>query len=81
MSKKKAGGKLYQQVRRTGKRLGVKVYGGQTVGPGEILVRQRGTKFHSGLNVRLGRDHTLYAACAGKVIFKIKHGEQLVSVQ
>lgn len=81
MSKKKAGGKLYQQVRRAGKRLGVKVSGGQPVGPGEILVRQRGTKFHAGLNVRVGRDHTLYAAREGKVAFKIKQGDQLVSVQ
>lgn len=81
MSKKKAGGKLYQQVKRVGKRLGVKVSGGQPVGPGEVLIRQRGTKFHAGLNVRVGRDHTLYSARAGKVAFKIRHGEQLVSVQ
>lgn len=81
MAKKKQGGKTNQQTNREGKRLGVKVSGGQYVGPGEILVRQRGTKFHVGMNVRIGRDHTLYAAKEGKVLFSTKHGDSFVSVK
>lgn len=80
MAHKKQGGKLYQQSNRAGKRLGVKVSGGQKVGPGEILIRQRGTKFHPGANVRLGRDHTLYAGKGGRVEFKTRHGDAFVSV-
>lgn len=81
MAKKKAGGKLNQQVKRAGKRLGVKVSGGQFVGTGEVLVRQRGTKVHAGDNVEVGRDHTLYALKGGKVEFKVKQGENYVTVQ
>lgn len=81
MSKKKQGGKLYQQSNRAGKRLGVKVSGGQKVGPGEILVRQRGTRFHAGKNVRVGRDNTLYSSKDGKVEFKIRHGGSFVHIQ
>lgn len=81
MAKKKQGGKTNQQTNREGKRLGVKVSGGQYVGPGEILVRQRGTKFHVGMNVRIGRDHTLYAAKEGKVLFSTKQGDSFVSVK
>ncbi len=51
------------------KRLGVKVYGGQVVVAGNIIIRQRGTKFKPGLNVSMGRDHTLFALCEGKVGF------------
>lgn len=51
------------------KRLGVKIYGGQQVIPGNIIVRQRGTKFHPGTNVGIGRDHTLYALTGGVVSF------------
>lgn len=80
MSKKKQGGKLNQQTNRAGKRLGIKVSGGEYVGPGEILVRQRGTRFHAGKNVRVGRDHTLYSSKDGKVEFKIKHGDSFIHV-
>lgn len=80
MAKKKQGGKTNQQTNREGKRLGVKVSGGQHVGPGEILIRQRGTEFHAGANVRVGRDHTLYAGKAGQVLFSTKHGDSFVSV-
>ncbi|MCO5232109.1 MAG: 50S ribosomal protein L27 [Chitinophagales bacterium] len=51
------------------KRLGVKIFGGQDVIPGNIIVRQRGTKFHPGTNVGIGRDHTLFALKEGKVVF------------
>jgi len=52
--------------------LGVKVYGGQTVSAGSIIVRQRGTKFHAGTNVGMGRDHTLFALVDGSVSFAVK---------
>lgn len=54
------------------KRLGVKVYGGQDVVAGNIIVRQRGTQFHAGANVGMGRDHTLFALTNGKVSFELK---------
>ena len=54
------------------KRLGVKVFAGQTVTGGEIIVRQRGTKFHAGANVGIGRDHTLFALVDGQVSYAIK---------
>lgn len=56
------------------KRLGVKRFGGQQVNAGEIIVRQRGTKFHPGTNVGLGRDHTLFATATGAVQFQTKRG-------
>lgn len=62
------------------KRLGVKRYGGQLVGAGEILVRQRGTSFHPGLNVGRGGDDTLYALAGGRVEFGSKRGRRNVSV-
>ena len=62
--------------------LGVKVFGGQEVQPGAIIVRQRGTKFHPGTNVGVGRDHTLYALAAGKVSFRVggEFKRQMVNV-
>lgn len=81
MAHKKAAGKVSQKGRRVGKRLGVKVSGGEKVGTGAILVRQRGTKFHPGENVGLGRDHTLYALRRGVVEFGRRRGESLVSVK
>jgi large subunit ribosomal protein L27 len=54
------------------KRLGVKVFGGQTINAGGIIVRQRGTKFHPGTNVGIGRDHTLFALVTGKVVFDVR---------
>jgi large subunit ribosomal protein L27 len=63
------------------KRLGVKAYGGQVVKPGTIIIRQRGTKLHPGLNVMKGRDDTLFAVAAGQVEFKhIPNGRRIVSV-
>lgn len=69
MAHKKAGGSTRNGRDSESKRLGVKRFGGQVVSAGSILVRQRGTKFHPGLNVGLGRDHTLFAKIDGKVCF------------
>lgn len=60
--------------------LGVKRFGGQTVNAGEILVRQRGTQYHPGLNVGLGRDHTLFALEAGAVEFGSRRGRKVIDV-
>ena len=80
MAHKKAGGKTRQQSPRPGKRLGVKMYGGQKVAAGNIIIRQRGTKFHPGEGVGIGRDHTLFALKDGVVQFKKRLGKQIVFV-
>lgn len=72
MAHKKAGGSTRNGRDSRPKYLGVKRYGGQVVNAGEILVRQRGTQFHPGMHVGLGKDHTLYALKAGKVVFAVK---------
>lgn len=72
MAHKKAGGSSKNGRDSESKRLGVKRYGGEQVVPGNILVRQRGTRFHPGTNVGLGRDHTLYAKSAGRVVFETR---------
>ena len=72
MAHTKAGGSTQYGRDSKAKRLGVKRYGGQSVTPGDIIVRQRGTKFHPGSNVRRGEDDTLYAVAEGKVQFSIK---------
>jgi large subunit ribosomal protein L27 len=72
MAHKKAGGSTRNGRDSNAKRLGVKRYGGQVVKAGNILVRQRGTRFHAGENVGLGKDHTLFATADGKVVFEIK---------
>ena len=69
MAHKKAGGSSRNGRDSESKRLGIKRYGGQMVTAGSILVRQRGTQFHPGENVGMGRDHTLYACVAGTVQF------------
>jgi large subunit ribosomal protein L27 len=69
MAHKKAGGSSRNGRDSPGQRLGVKKYGGEHVVPGNIIVRQRGTKFHPGRNVGLGRDHTLFALVEGHVAF------------
>lgn len=81
MAKTKAGGKTRQKGRRVGKRLGVKVFGGQKVKNGMVLVRQRGTKFHSGKGVGQGRDFTLFATRDGVVDFQKREGKQFVVVK
>lgn len=70
MAHKKAGGSTKNGRDSESKRLGVKRYGGESVLAGNILVRQRGTKFHAGDNVGVGRDHTLFAKTDGKVTFE-----------
>ena len=72
MAHKKSGGSSRNGRDSPGQRLGVKRYGGQHVNAGEILVRQRGTKFHPGDNVGLGHDHTLFAKAEGAVKFTTK---------
>ena len=70
MATKKAGGSSRNGRDSAGRRLGVKMFGGQKVIIGNIIVRQRGTKFHPGVNVGMGRDHTLYAMIDGVISFK-----------
>lgn len=72
MAHKKAGGSTRNGRDSESKRLGVKIFGGQEVAPGNIIVRQRGTKFHPGSNVGCGKDYTLFAKSAGKVEFSVK---------
>lgn len=72
MAHKKAGGSSRNGRDSESKRLGVKIFGGQTVKAGNIIVRQRGTRFHDGVNVGCGKDHTLYAKADGKVVFEVK---------
>jgi large subunit ribosomal protein L27 len=72
MAHKKAGGSSRNGRDSQSKRLGVKVYGGERVNAGQILVRQRGTKVHAGANVGIGRDHTLYARVTGQVKYAVR---------
>ena len=72
MAQKKGGGSTRNGRDSKPKMLGVKVFGGQAVSAGSIIVRQRGTKFHAGTNVGMGRDHTLFALIDGKVSFETK---------
>ena len=72
MAHKKAGGSTRNGRDSESKRLGVKRYGGESVLGGNILVRQRGTRYHAGRNVGVGKDHTLFATAAGKVVFETK---------
>jgi large subunit ribosomal protein L27 len=69
MAHKKAGGSSKNGRDSESKRLGIKTFGGQSVQPGQIIVRQRGTRFHAGANVGCGRDHTLFATAEGVVQF------------
>ena len=72
MAQKKGGGSTRNGRDSQPKMLGVKAFGGQVVSAGSIIVRQRGTKFHAGTNVGIGKDHTLFALIDGKVSFAIK---------
>jgi large subunit ribosomal protein L27 len=74
MAQKKGGGSTRNGRDSQPKMLGVKAYGGETISAGSIIVRQRGTKFHAGDNVGMGRDHTLFALVDGKVSFAVKGG-------
>ncbi|SHK85471.1 LSU ribosomal protein L27P [Marinobacter antarcticus] len=72
MAHKKAAGSTRNGRDSESKRLGVKRYGGESVSAGSIIVRQRGTRFHAGTNVGLGKDHTLFAKAGGQVKFEVK---------
>ncbi|MDX2112514.1 MAG: 50S ribosomal protein L27 [Alphaproteobacteria bacterium] len=80
MAHKKAGGSSRNGRDTAGRRLGVKKFGGQDVIPGNIIIRQRGTKVHPGTGVDMGLDHTIFAVQAGKVQFREKAGKMMVSV-
>jgi large subunit ribosomal protein L27 len=81
MAHKKAGGSSRNGRDSAGRRLGVKKFGGEQVLAGNILVRQRGTKWHAGANVGIGKDHTLFALEQGAVVFQTKaNGRTYVSV-
>ena len=81
MAHKKAGGSSRNGRDSAGRRLGVKKFGGEVVVPGNIIVRQRGTKFHPGVNIGMGKDHTLFALSDGIVEFvKKKNQRSYVSV-
>ncbi len=72
MAHKKAGGSSRNGRDSAGRRLGIKKYGDEAVIPGNIIVRQRGTKYHPGENVGMGKDHTIFAKIDGKVSFRTK---------
>ena len=81
MAHKKAGGSSRNGRDSAGRRLGLKQYGGEIVVPGNIIARQRGTKWHAGTNVGMGKDHTLFALVEGRVEFRTKaKGRTYVSV-
>ncbi|WP_308363790.1 MULTISPECIES: 50S ribosomal protein L27 [unclassified Microbulbifer] len=83
MAHKKAGGSTRNGRDSESKRLGVKRFGGQSVSAGSIIVRQRGTKFHAGVNVGMGKDHTLFATAEGVVKFEVKgpNNRKFVSIE
>ena len=80
MATKKAGGSSRNGRDSAGRRLGVKKFGGELVIPGNIIIRQRGTKVHPGLNVGIGKDHTIFSKINGKVKFKKLKQKTIVSV-
>jgi large subunit ribosomal protein L27 len=80
MAHKKAGGSSRNGRDSAGRRLGVKKFGGQSVIPGNIIIRQRGTKWHPGDYVGIGKDHTIFAKIAGQVVFRESGGRSFVSV-
>ena len=82
MAHKKAGGSSRNGRDTAGRRLGVKKFGGEAVVPGNIIIRQRGTKVHPGENVGMGKDHTIFATVEGRVAFRTKaRGRTFVSVE
>ncbi|OGY21633.1 MAG: 50S ribosomal protein L27 [Candidatus Woykebacteria bacterium GWB1_45_5] len=82
MAHKKAGGsKARQGSNLIGKRLGVKIYAGQSVSPGQVIIRQKGSVFHAGEGVGVGRDFTLFAVRKGAVSFRDRMGKRLVEVK
>lgn len=80
MAHKKGGGSTSNGRDSNSKRLGVKKFGGQLVIPGNIIIRQRGTRYLPGTNVGLGKDYTIFSLVEGQVKFEVKHGRKVVSV-
>ncbi len=80
MAHKKGEGKVKNGRESESKRLGIKIFGGQTTIAGNIIVRQRGTRYHAGLGVGMGKDHTLFSLIDGTVRFKEKNGKKIVEV-
>ena len=80
MAHKKGGGSSHNGRDSAGQRLGVKRFGGEKVIPGNIIIRQHGTKFHAGENVGQGKDYTLFATVEGFVKFESRRGRRLISV-
>ena len=78
MAHKKSGGSTSNGRDTEGRRLGLKKSGGQAVIAGNIIIRQRGTQYHPGANVGMGRDHTIFAVAEGKVVFSKKAGDKTV---
>ena len=78
MATKKAGGSSRNGRDSAGRRLGVKIYGGEIVLPGNIIIRQRGTKIFPGDNVKMGKDHSIFSVIKGKVIFKKSKSDRTV---
>ena len=81
MAHKKGGGSSKNGRDSNSQRLGVKRYGGEMVTAGTIIVRQRGTKFHPGVNTGLGTDHTIFAKENGKVVFQTKKGKKVIAIE
>lgn len=77
MAHKKAGGSSRNGRDSEGRRLGVKLFGGEIAVPGNILIRQRGTKYHPGANVGMGRDHTIFSKIDGQVTFERKEKDRM----
>lgn len=80
MAHKKGGGAVGKNRDSAGKRLGVKIFAGQKASPGNIIIRQRGTKIYAGTGTMLGRDHTIFAVNQGVVKFRQKLGKKFVDV-
>jgi large subunit ribosomal protein L27 len=80
MAHKKAGGSTRNGRDSESKRLGIKRFGGEAVIAGNIIVRQRGSKFHPGVNTGMGKDYTIFAVADGKVEFRAKHGRTVINI-
>ena len=80
MAHVKSGGATRQHAQRQGKRLGVKIFGGEEIKTGQIIVRQRGAGFHPGVNTAKGRDFTVYATAPGNVKFRKSNGTKFIDV-
>ncbi len=81
MAHKKGGGSSKNGRDSHAQRLGVKRYGGELVSAGAIIVRQRGTLFHAGVNVGRGKDDTLFAKITGNIVFKVRRGKKVITIE